>query len=1214
MKYLSRICKLSFVSKVSFFKASCFINRIHALLLLLLVLLCSFSPIFCSKDDSSSSLNKTNVSSNANNSDQKNREQPSNALPLEDIRRALPDVEYSSTLRPLVTEDLNFFITEEVELEPLLTEYDQSFEFNYSAKNLPESWSIDILTGIIRGSANNAGRYDITVAIISTVNTQAIKLIPFSLEIIELPIPSLNYPELGSSLFIYPDQSMSFVPNLNYLNPTELNSDISYIYRANNLPLGWSIDPQTGVISVTSTPKGDHAFTIIIEGTGNTEGAQTIAVSVSSFYALPSVSYAGLGSSTFIAHQQLSYRPSLSHSVPQNFHSQVSYIYSANNLPSGWSIDTQTGIIDVSSTPGGEYDFTITIEGTGNTKGTQTIAVSVSSFYELPTISYANAGNLELYPDENVDLRPIVSHSVSQNLQSYISYVYSANNLPSGWSIDTEIGRIRASNTPRGNYSFTITIEGTGNTRGTQTIAVSVSSFYGLPTISYANLNNLQLFPGQTFQFTPSITHSVPQNLRSQISYVYSSTNLPSGWSLDRNTGLINIRSTSNGNHNFSINIRGTSNTRGEYQLSFSVNARNISYTNTKQMIGVKQRIRNIVPNVNRNSISGLIFSARNLPPGISINSNTGVVSGQLTELSSSTSQINVSYNGEIVHTQNLDFTILYDLIPNYSQRNVPTNQELVLFVGEGLTSQKKDNLCRELSLYYHSTRVASTCTKTHDKIIVKANRDLTRNRTYTLKHSISGTNHNLLSFTTSNATYHKRGQIVRIYNPLTPHENSYVYNKSNYDNIRSFIKLYKKERSTWKSQFNTARRLGIDTGISRRDFNFFTSLMDRVLNSPIGTLLLNDSISGSIRYSVAFSKIIYTSIDQNGQLVQVSGLIAYPNNINTSVPLISDQHGTIFSNTDAPSNSLQTCDEFSYRTRRLPVLKTKIIRSYTLNCDLITNSSDQHKLTIGSLSLLAYKGGFVVAPDYLGYGTTSRYNHTYLHAETTGASVIDAMRAVRQAVRTNHRAISGNIRLSNNNLVGYSEGGFATIAARQMAEERYSSELNVSQSKVIAGAGPYAAEKSLREYYLPRNGSLNSITGSLLRFAFPTLNSIYGVSISNNDIFNPTGSSATFKTSFIQNYNSQSNIAYRLFKKYILLNNVYQWYPRSGSIHLFHGINDDIVPILNTNTAFNYFTHSSNPNRSNITRNTSCTSSSAHFNCYISYLSDVVGRITFNQ
>ena len=104
--------------------------------------------------------------------------------------------------------------------------------------------------------------------------------------------------------------------------------------------------------------------------------------------------------------------------------------------------------------------------------------------------------------------------------------------------------------------------------------------------------------------------------------------------------------------------------------------------------------------------------------------------------------------------------------------------------------------------------------------------------------------------------------------------------------------------------------------------------------------------------------------------------------------PLLSYQHGTIFTDDKAPSND-----------------------------------SD----SIEGIGVLAGSGYIVSSPDYLGYAESTSILHPYVHADSLASASIDMLRASKAFLASQNVEINNQLFLA-----GYSEGGYATIALQR--------------------------------------------------------------------------------------------------------------------------------------------------------------------------------------
>lgn len=120
------------------------------------------------------------------------------------------------------------------------------------------------------------------------------------------------------------------------------------------------------------------------------------------------------------------------------------------------------------------------------------------------------------------------------------------------------------------------------------------------------------------------------------------------------------------------------------------------------------------------------------------------------------------------------------------------------------------------------------------------------------------------------------------------------------------------------------------------------------------------------------------------------------------------------------------------------------------------TLANPQDPETFLLAAMFAAQGYAVVATDYLGYAKSAYGFHPYLHADSEATTVIDSVRAARNAAGTVAASLSGKVMFT-----GYSQGGHASMAAQRAAERDYGTEFNVAAGAHLAG--PYNLSGSLR-------------------------------------------------------------------------------------------------------------------------------------------------------
>ncbi len=211
--------------------------------------------------------------------------------------------------------------------------------------------------------------------------------------------------------------------------------------------------------------------------------------------------------------------------------------------------------------------------------------------------------------------------------------------------------------------------------------------------------------------------------------------------------------------------------------------------------------------------------------------------------------------------------------------------------------------------------------------------------------------------------------------------------------------------------------------------FDFNSSVMQGLI-AQIG-------ITDKAAFGIKGYKIIYATKNDRGEDVNASGLITVPvpssiileglkkEGKNFTMSIVSDQHGTIFPDSEAP---------------------TTVASSIGTNPAVILSPNSW---TIQSIIPLSIVGGFVtIQPDYIGFGSSKGITHPYLLEKSSANTVIDMIESTLKFGNDGNLPLNGQIYLT-----GYSEGGYATLAAAKEIEKNYP---DLSLKGVAPMSGPY--------------------------------------------------------------------------------------------------------------------------------------------------------------
>jgi hypothetical protein len=284
--------------------------------------------------------------------------------------------------------------------------------------------------------------------------------------------------------------------------------------------------------------------------------------------------------------------------------------YSASGLPSGLSINSSTGLISGTISATGTYSVTVNA-GDGSATSSQSFSWAVTTLY-LPTPA----------DQTNFD-GDSVSLSLAANYHGSGTLTYSVTGLPTGLSINSSTGLVSgtvgSTADTGGPYSVTVTV-----TDGTNTASQSFNWNIN-PVVTVTSPGDQANAVGDAVDVTTSATDGLNNTL------TYSASGLPGGLSINTSTGEI-TGTLSVGDDATSPDAVTVTASDGTWSASQSFNwdIAHLSLVNP----GLQESVdgQNISLAIVGGDADGgtVTFSASGLPPGLSINSATGVISGAL--------------------------------------------------------------------------------------------------------------------------------------------------------------------------------------------------------------------------------------------------------------------------------------------------------------------------------------------------------------------------------------------------------------------------------------------------------------------------------------------------------------------------------------------------------------------------------------------------------
>ena len=310
--------------------------------------------------------------------------------------------------------------------------------------------------------------------------------------------------------------------------------------------------------------------------------------------------------------------------------------------------------------------------------------------------------------------------------------------------------------------------------------------------------------------------------------------------------------------------------------------------------------------------------------------------------------------------------------------------------------------------------------------------------------------------------------------------------------------------------------------------------------------------------YEVTNYRLSYRTLDTQGKEIVASALVSIPKKAaGAKSAVLSYQHGTMFKDAEAPSN---------------------------------------HAVASEPAVVFASLGYIVIAPDYVGYGASKGAPHPYLLSAPSASAVIDLLTAAKTWRAQNGVADNGQLFL-----IGYSEGGYVTVAAHRALQTAGSSQL-ASLVAVIPGGGPYNVVITLDalldrvQNEVPVLGAL--ITPDLLRLLPTWVRNWLRDELLKRLI--PADADVVFDTRIIDNFMRDDDAAIDRES------NVHDWAP-VAPVRLFHGRDDQTVPYVSaTITLHDMLARGAN----NVTLTDCPAVPSSHLGCVPPYIGFLLGQL----
>lgn len=478
-----------------------------------------------------------------------------------------------------------------------------------AGSSLPPGVSLDATAGVISGTPTKAGTYIFTT--VATDAKGAPATATCTISVVTVPVDL----ECGSCGTGRGTVGKAYSSTL-----TATGGSGGFTYSLNSgssLPPGLSLNASTGAIAGTPTTPGTYTFTTVAQdSSGNTDKATC------TIWIVPSpvnLDCGSCGAGRAVA--GTAYSSSLSVTGSSG---SLTFSIISGSLPAGLSLNTTTGKISGTPTTPGTYTFTSkVVDGNGNSDS-QTCTIVVAGLpVDLDCGACGSGGSSGGKVGSPYSSTVAVSGGKAPFTFSIVS-----GSLPAGTMLNSSTGVISGTPTASGTFTFTAKVSDANGSTDTVTCSITV---IGSPVdLDCGACGGGKATVGVAYSAAFTVTGG-----SSPFAYSIKSGSLPPGLSLSSSTGKITGTPTTAGTYTFTAQVKDSHGNTDTASCTISVVATQIDLrcgscgASGSATVGAAYSSGLAV--TGGTGPFSYSVSAGSLPPGLSLNASTGVISGTST-------------------------------------------------------------------------------------------------------------------------------------------------------------------------------------------------------------------------------------------------------------------------------------------------------------------------------------------------------------------------------------------------------------------------------------------------------------------------------------------------------------------------------------------------------------------------------------------------------
>ena len=463
------------------------------------------------------------------------------------------------------------------------------YTYSILSGSLPTGLTLNAVTGAITGTPSVAGPFSFIIQVTDSTG----RAIFSNCQITVSPAPlTVTCPSSSATVS---------VPYTSTVGATGGVAPYTFAIISGSLPTGLSLNSTTGVITGTPTASGTFNFVLDVTDSNSHTAMLACAITVS-----PPPLTLTCPTSTATVNIPYSSNVTASGGVPP-----YTFSITAGSLPSGLTLNSATGAITGTPIAPGSFGFVLQVTDSATTTVTSLCGITVQS-PPLTLTCPLNSAVVNLSYNSTV--------TAAGGVPPYTFAVISGS-LPLGLTLNSTTGAITGTPAIVGSSNFTLQV--TDSTSNTQTSSCSINVY---PQLNVSCPANTAIINSPYSSVVP-ISGGIPP-----YRYTVPVGGLPPGLTLNSSTGVITGTPTSTGNFAFVVQVVDS-----RIEIVSSICAITVS-----QPLSVSCPANSATLGVMYSSAASasggfqrytFSLSSGALPPGLSLNSSIGTITGIPTDV-----------------------------------------------------------------------------------------------------------------------------------------------------------------------------------------------------------------------------------------------------------------------------------------------------------------------------------------------------------------------------------------------------------------------------------------------------------------------------------------------------------------------------------------------------------------------------------------------------